>query len=124
MAGYENQLAVVQHAGPAFDGCQALKLKLISMLHRDYRVMVETDCPISRQAELKWLGFSEEGQLMTFDTDGVMRSFNSSNNQWAPVFDFKTNHLEISGNIWIVGVMEQEILAIVIQNDAPVPLIN
>lgn len=114
MAGYENQLAVVYHGGPAFDGCQSLKVKLISMANRDYRVIVETDCPLSRHGELKWLGFSEEGQLMTFDSEGVMRAFNTVSSQWMPVFDFKIKHLEISGNIWIVGVMESEILAIVV----------
>ena len=31
---------------------------------------------------------------------------NAVNYQWSPVFDFKIKHLEISGNIWIVGVME------------------
>jgi hypothetical protein len=28
---------------------------------------------------MKWLGFSEEGQLMTFDTEGVLRAFNGTN---------------------------------------------
>jgi hypothetical protein len=31
MAGYENLLAVVYHAGPAVYGCQALKLKIFDM---------------------------------------------------------------------------------------------
>ena len=31
MAGYENLLAVVYHAGPSVYGCQALRVKIIDM---------------------------------------------------------------------------------------------
>jgi len=49
------------------------------MTQRDYRVLVDTECPLSQEAYVKWAGFSEEGQLMTLDTEGVLRSFNFSN---------------------------------------------
>lgn len=40
------------------------------------------------------------------------------------MFDFRMRHLEISGSVWIVGISEGELLAIVLQNDAPVPLLT
>lgn len=76
MSGYENLLAIVYHAGPPVYGCQSYRLKVINMNEREYRVLVDTECPISRDAVINWLGFSEEGQLLTFDTEGVLRAFN------------------------------------------------
>ncbi len=52
-----------------------MRMKLISMTNRDYRILIDTEFPLSRSANLIWLGFSEEGQLMSFDSEGVMRAF-------------------------------------------------
>ena len=61
MTGYENLLAVVYHSGPSVFGCQTMRLKMINMVNRDYRVIFDTEFPISRESNLIWLGFSEEG---------------------------------------------------------------
>ena len=79
MAGYENLLVVVYHSGPSIYGCQALRMKIINMNTRSYKTIVDTEFPLSRQAVIEWLGFSEEGQLISFDTEGVLRSFNFIN---------------------------------------------
>ena len=78
----------------------------------NYTVVVDTDCPVSRDSVINWLGFSEEGQLMTFDTEGVVRAFNFRNKQWVPCLDFKTMKNNLSERIWIVGVTDGEVLAI------------
>jgi len=75
MAGYENYLAVVYHSGPSIYGCQSLRMKVIDMSTRKYKTIIDCECPISRQAVIVWFGFSDEGQLYSFDTEGVMRSF-------------------------------------------------
>ena len=46
---------------------------------RDHRVIVDTECPVSREAYIQWLGFSEEGQFMTLDTEGILRAFSFRN---------------------------------------------
>lgn len=45
------------------------------MANRDYRILIDTEFPVSRSANLVWLGFSEEGQLISFDSEGVLRAF-------------------------------------------------
>ena len=77
MSGYENLLAIVCHGGPPVYGCQSYRLKVVNM--ESYAVVVDTDCPVSRDAVINWLGFSEEGQLMTYCTEGVLRAFNFRN---------------------------------------------
>jgi hypothetical protein len=61
MTGYESLLAVVYHAGPSMFGCPQMRLKVINMVNRDYRIIFDIECPISRESNLIWLGFSEEG---------------------------------------------------------------
>lgn len=61
MAGYENLLAIVYHAGPSIYGCQCLKVKIINMSNRDYRTLVDCEMPICKSANLTWFSFSEEG---------------------------------------------------------------
>jgi hypothetical protein len=49
----------------------------------------DIECPISRYSNLQWFNFSEEGQLCTFDSEGVMRALSFRNYQWMPILDFK-----------------------------------
>ena len=62
---------------------------MINMVNRDYRVLFDTEFPISRDSNLVWMGFSEEGQLISFDNEGVMRAFTVASLQWSPIYDFK-----------------------------------
>lgn len=117
MAGYETLLAVVYHSGPAIFGYQTMRLKLINMVNRDYRILIDTEFPLSREANLIWLGFSEEGQLMSFDSEGIMRAFTFASQQWSPVYDFRARHQDIFAQIWVVGVMDGEVLAIVMPQE-------
>ena len=75
MLGYENFLAVVYHSGPAFLGCQCLRLKIMNMATRDCRLLIDADCAITPGSILTWAGFSEEGQIFTYDSEGILRSF-------------------------------------------------
>ena len=55
-----------------------MRLKVINMASRDNQVLIDADCSVTPTSELKWFGFSEEGQLFSFDTLGVVRSFSFS----------------------------------------------
>jgi len=61
MAGYENFLAIVYHSGPAFNGYQPMRVKVLNISTRDNRVLFDSDCAVTPTGELKWFGFSEEG---------------------------------------------------------------
>ena len=124
MAGYESLFAVVYHTGPSIFSCQAMRMKIINMANRDYRVLIDTEFPLSRSANLIWFGFSEEGQLMSYDSEGIMRAFTFASQQWSPVYDFRQRHADIYEQIWIVGVMDAEILAIVMPAEYAAPLIT
>lgn len=121
MAGYENFLAIVYQSGPAFNGYQPMRLKVINMATRDNQVLYDADCSVTPTSDLKWLGFSEEGQLFSYDTLGIVRSFSFSTQTWSPRHDFKIKHSHLYRQLWIVGVSEQELLVIEMPKDHEAP---
>ena len=90
---------------------------------RNYKAIIDTDLPLSRQAVIVWMGFSEEGQLFTYDSEGVLRSLSFANKQWSPVLDFKGKHSEVFDRLWISGISDGEVLAIEMARDHQAPLI-
>ena len=80
MVGYENHLSIVYHAGPSVYGCQALKVRTIDISNKSYHTICDIECPISRYSNLTWIGYSEEGQLYTYDNEGIVRCQNPQNN--------------------------------------------
>lgn len=120
MAGYENFLAVVYHTAPAFQQQQALRVKIINMATRDYKILIDADCPISPGSTLTWFGFSEEGQIFTFDSDYVLRSFSYNEQMWTVRLDFRVRYTGMH-KLWVVGVVEQEALVIEVPKDHDTP---
>ena len=57
MAAYEDMLVLVMHDAPAFLGCQSIKAKI----YRDLEFEMEISVPVTPYSELKWFGFSQEG---------------------------------------------------------------
>ena len=87
MVGYENLIAIIYHSGiPLFDS-QQLKCKIIDT--KTYATLFDGQCPISHASELNWVGFSEEGMLITMDTNGVVNGLNFKNWKWLPLIDLK-----------------------------------
>ena len=83
-----------------------MRVKIINMATRDYKILIDAECPSSAFSILTWVGFSEEGQLFTFDSNGVLRSFSFTEQQWTVRIDFKIRYGNIYKQIWIVGVYE------------------
>jgi len=101
MAGYENLLAVVYHAGlPIFDQ-QQLRCKIIDC--SNFRTVFDGQCPCSRNSQLTWVGFSEAGMLTTMDSFGVISSLNFQSQQWIPLLDLKSKFPQSYKNIWVVS---------------------
>jgi len=108
MCGFENLLAVVYHSGVPIKGNQRLAVKIYEIGHT-CDCTLDISVPLSPGSTLKWAGFSEEGQLFTQDTKGVIRALLTFwGNTWIPVY---------KGNIWIVNIGESEIIGIDIKTE-------
>ena len=98
-----------------------MRLKLINMATRDNRVLLDADCPVTPTSELKWFGFSEEGQIFSYDGLGIVRSFSFTSQTWTPRHDFKIKNGHIYRQLWIAGISDQELLVIEMPKDHEAP---
>ena len=86
MTGYENLLVVIYHAAPPCNYQQQLRLKIIDCGNQlfsqsqTYKIIHEGECPVQESSILTWVGFSEEGNLMTVNDNGLITGFNHQNN--------------------------------------------
>ena len=89
-----------------------MRLALLDV-NKGCKNILEVPCPVSKYSNLIWLGFSEEGQLFSYDGEGIIRCLNMETKNWTPILDFKMSYPHIMANqMWIVGICEQEVLAI------------
>jgi WD40 repeat protein len=125
LAGYENILAIVLHEGVPLLGCQALKVRLIDA--EVGKMLCELPLPISPGATLTWFGFSEEGMLLSYDTEGVLRGCEFTYTRlWTNLFEqsaiCKQNHQCTStSKLWFVGMCDYEIVGVILSKDAVEP---
>ena len=97
---------------------------MMDMSLRSYRILYDIECPITKHSNLTWIGFSEEGQLYTYDNEGVLRALNPTNNQWYPALDFAKTCPSSYSQIWIVGICDNEVMAIEMAKNYAVPHYN
>ena len=55
------------------------------------------------------------------DDNGIVSGFSSKTQQWLPLLDLKVKYPETYFNVWIVGFMENLMLAIEIPNGCEQP---
>lgn len=49
----------------------------------------EVKVPLSPGAKLTWIGYSDKGSPVTYDTMSVLRMYNFKSNLWYPVCDLR-----------------------------------
>lgn len=77
-----------------------------------------------RGGSLEWVGFSEEGQLLTWSDEGVASALSLATGWWTPVLNTKSlPDGEFLRRMWIVGFIDQEMLAIALPDgyEQPTP---
>ena len=112
MTGYESFIVIVYHGGLPIMEHQQLQCQIIDCNKNQYKQIYSGFCPISKNSNLDWLGFSDEGMLVVKDDFGVLSSFNFKNKQWIPILDLKQKFEQTYKNIWIVGFMDHQLMYI------------
>lgn len=100
-----------------------MRVKILNMAARENSVIIDADCALTPTSELRWFGFSEEGQLFSFDDLGIVRSFSYTTHTWTPRHDFKIKYKRLFRQLWIVGVSEQHLYVIEMPKDHEAPSI-
>lgn len=66
------------------------------------------DLPITSSAKLLWIGFSDVGSIIAFDSTGRVISYNSKRNLFYPICEMNNHVVGASDNFFIISVSEKE----------------
>jgi len=64
------------------------------------------DIPLAPNTKLNWLGFSDCGSIIAFESSGRVLSYNIKKNFWMPICDLSEHVIGASDSFFIVGVSE------------------
>lgn len=82
-----------------------------SIYHMDGSIETEHGIlPLSENAKIEWLGFSDEGNPYVFDSNGFLYSkcwTVSKTKVWTPLSNLRSTLNHKSDNYWIVGIAER-----------------
>eukprot|EP00271_Cylindrocystis_brebissonii_P018442 TRINITY_DN521_c0_g1_i2.p1 TRINITY_DN521_c0_g1~~TRINITY_DN521_c0_g1_i2.p1 ORF type:complete len:998 (+),score=196.36 TRINITY_DN521_c0_g1_i2:1944-4937(+) len=124
--GHNHLLAVVTHlAAPLPSGQQVLEFVITDV--RERKKVGSHRLKLSAGATLQWLGFSDQGVLCSFDSNGILRGFMIDNGgTWVPLWSSASlkksrreeDDAEADGASeedwpWVVGVSEDKVYAVV-----------
>ncbi|XP_055601577.1 WD repeat and HMG-box DNA-binding protein 1 [Uranotaenia lowii] len=104
MAAYGDHVLVAYHHSPASED-QHLNLMIITCVKFKLRCR-EVPIPLSAGSELRWLGYSDKGSPVTYDSEGIMRLYHAGSNLWFPVLDAENHRAGASDSLFIVKVSE------------------
>ncbi|KAK9278760.1 hypothetical protein L1049_028337 [Liquidambar formosana] len=114
-SGFKDELAVVTHAShclPSDD--QMLEFRVFNISNGTQRL--RGHLPLTPGSCLTWFGFSEEGQLCSYDSKGVLRVFgNQYDGSWLPLFS-ASKEKKSEENYWVVGLNASKLFCIVCKN--------
>ncbi|XP_078443316.1 transducin family protein / WD-40 repeat family protein isoform X2 [Wolffia australiana] len=119
--GFKDELAVVTHASePLPSGDQMVEVRVFNMASGTQPIRCPV--PLSPGSTLSWFGFSEEGQLSSCDSHGVLRVFtNQFSGSWLPLFRAKDSEEEI---YWVVGLNATKLFCVVCKPPEPYPVVS
>ena len=90
----------------------------------DERKMLHKDrLPVSNNAEIGWVGFTDEGMPAVADTDEVVRVLvNEWGYTWTPIIELKVGAKSEHDNHWVIGIADNELNCIVCKGGATYPI--
>eukprot|EP00731_Ephydatia_muelleri_P022174 Em0014g765a len=84
---FNHWLVVVYHSGPSTENVFTLHVWVLDV-KRQKQVHPPHSLPLSHHAKLEWIGFSDRGLLISYDSKGMVRALSSKYAlTWIPVFN-------------------------------------
>ncbi|KAL2935394.1 WD repeat and HMG-box DNA-binding protein 1 [Bienertia sinuspersici] len=122
-AGFKDELAVVIHSSqPLSSNDQMLEFIIFNIGNgtqpRKGRL------PLSPGSCLTWFGFSEEGQLASYDSKGMLRVYSDQfGGSWLPLFS-ASKVKKPDENYWVVGLNSEKLFCIVCKSPDSYPKVS
>ncbi|XP_062553662.1 WD repeat and HMG-box DNA-binding protein 1 [Armigeres subalbatus] len=104
LAAYGDHFLVAYHRSPASED-QHLNLMVITCVNYKLRCR-EIPIPLSAESKLRWLGYSDKGSPVIYDSEGIMRLYHAASNLWFPILDAEDHKVGASDSLFIVKVSE------------------
>ncbi|ONI08991.1 hypothetical protein PRUPE_5G211000 [Prunus persica] len=110
-SGFMDELAIVTHASECLPSDeQMLEYRVLNITNGSQPLRGRL--PLTPGSHLTWFGFSEEGQLSSYDSKGVLRVFTSQyGGSWLPLFSASKEKSD--ENYWVVGLNASKLFCIV-----------
>ncbi|XP_048529636.1 protein ENHANCER OF LHP1 1 [Triticum urartu] len=112
VAGQGDQLAIVTHASDCLpSGDQVLDVKVFNIT--EGAQSMSGRLVLTPSSQLSWFGFSENGQLSSYDSKGILRVFSGQfGGSWLPVFSSTKARKSEDESHWVVGLDANNIFCI------------
>ncbi|KAL5098528.1 hypothetical protein RYX36_002855 [Vicia faba] len=119
-SGFKDNLALVTHASDCLSSNdQVLEFRLFNIPQGTQSLRGRL--PITPGSSLCWFGFSEEGQLCSYDSQGVLRLYTSQfGGSWFPVFS-AIKEKKSDENYWMVGLNSNKLVCVVCKKPESFP---
>ncbi|KAI3777496.1 hypothetical protein L1987_47296 [Smallanthus sonchifolius] len=119
-SGFGDELVVVTHSSPSLPSNeQMLKFEVFNVSNGTQPI--KGRLPLTPGSCLTWFGFSEEGQLSSFDSMGVLRVFtNQYGGRWVPLFS-ASKLKKKDENYWMVGLNSSKLFCILCKSPDKFP---
>lgn len=119
-SGFKDKLVVVTHASDCLSSNdQVLEFSLFNIPQGTQPLRGRL--PITPGSSLSWFGFSEEGQLCSYDSKGVLRLYTSQfGGSWFPVFS-AIKEKKTDENYWMVGLNTNKLVCVVLKKPESFP---
>ncbi|KAI3759231.1 hypothetical protein L6452_06888 [Arctium lappa] len=118
--GFGDELAIVMHSSPSLPSNeQMLEFRIFNVSNGTQPIRGRL--PLTPGSCLTWFGFSEEGQLSSFDSMGVLRVFSSQyGGSWFPLFT-ASKLKKKEENYWMVGLNSSKLFCILCKSPDKFP---
>ncbi|KAL4280939.1 hypothetical protein GQ457_03G017900 [Hibiscus cannabinus] len=119
-AGFSDELAIVTHVSDCLPSNeQMLEFTLFNISKGTQ--LFKGRLPLTPGSYLTWFGFSEEGQISSYDSKGVLRVFTSQyGGNWLPFFS-ASKERKSGENYWVVGLNASKLFCVVCKNPDTFP---
>ncbi|XVE56745.1 hypothetical protein DITRI_Ditri04bG0035600 [Diplodiscus trichospermus] len=119
-AGFKDELAIVTHVSDCLPSNeQMLEFRIFNISKGTQ--LFKGRLPLTPGSYLTWFGFSEEGQLSSYDSKGMLRVFTSQfGGNWIPLFS-SSKERKSGENYWVVGLNASKLFCVVCKNPDSFP---
>ncbi|XP_058121938.1 WD repeat and HMG-box DNA-binding protein 1 [Anopheles ziemanni] len=124
LAAYGDHFLVAYHSAPANED-QNITLMIVTCINFKLRCR-EVRVPLTAGTELRWIGFSDRGSPVVYDTAGVLNLYHAASNVWFPIYH--ADNLQTKGasdSLFIIKVSEStQAIQLILCRGARYPLTN